>query len=163
VPQNVDDCALVELYNRPTGYFILPMERSTTGLWMLSGAVTVLSPDASDQDLAVATWTALALAAKVSAHPSQAQWSTWRREKHAPILRAAKVRSWTAFETGASKISVDRHGRDVTVTPCRVLDRPRGSREEMVKHRLDVQDPSRLPVPVRTALLLAETMTGPQK
>ena len=157
------DSALIDVYCRTDGYFILTMDRSTAGLWMASGAVTVVPPDASGDDLAAAAWKTLAPTAQVVAHPSQAQWPAWRREKLAPILRAAKVRSWAAFETGASKASVDRHGHQITITPCRVLAHPRGSREEMTEHQVTIEDPSHLSAALRHALALAECLPETNK
>jgi hypothetical protein len=69
---------------------------------------------AGDGGLAEAVHGAVRPDARVVRHPAQDEWTAWRRETVAPILRLARVRSWTAFLASALRAAPEAAERTDT-------------------------------------------------
>lgn len=154
------DPALVELYRRPEASYLVTLGRTTSGVWSVTGEVAVLPSDASDESMASAVRDALTPAAQVFPHPVQHEWATWTKRVQQPILSAAKVRSWTAFQMSAAVVSIEREGAVLTVTPVQVLRRPRGTSEPLHDSSIAVVEPQDLAPALRASVQISASRSG---
>jgi hypothetical protein len=138
--------ALVEVYRRPDAYYVVTSDRTTMGVWLHSGPAVMVSSHADVLTLADAVSAAAGLDVRVVEHPAQNQWTEWRRQALGPLLRQARVRSWKAFVTPATLVTVHRHGAVCTVTPQKRDQRRVDVFYPMVEDEIELPDctPARL-------------------
>lgn len=158
--RRLGDHALVKLYRRPEASYIVTLGRTTAGVWSVTGEVATLDGGTSDQTVASAVRDALTPAAQVFPHPAQHEWTAWTRQVQQPILRAAKVRSWTAFQGSAAVVSIEREGSVLTVTPMKVLRRPRGTSEPLHDSVITVIEPHDLAPALRASIQISASSSG---
>lgn len=116
---------MIDVFQRPDGYFVVSAEQTTGGLWLyVSEPPTVIEPSADAVQLGTVVGSCLAHPRPIVPHPSQNDWTEVRRASLAPIMRAAKVRSWRSFLATARLISVDRSDQQYTVTPMQRRGNP---------------------------------------
>lgn len=97
--------ALVQVYQRPAGFYVEPSDRTRTaeaGFWVATGEVTVLTPDATDAALGDAVRRAVAASrVEVAVPPRDAKLE-------AGLFRAMGVRSRRAAMDGTHSCMVSR-------------------------------------------------------
>jgi len=115
-----DDRAFVAIYHRPDAYYVVGSNRTTMGLWVgRPERPVVLDVAASPDTLGQQVLSLLSQGADIVPHPRQDEWTAQGRAFRAPILAAARVRSWRAFLASAELVDVSRQASLVTVTPMR--------------------------------------------
>ncbi len=93
------------IYVRDLRCFIGTSDRTTDGVWIGRGNVTVVHLD-QDEALGAAVLDALSLSRTKIPHPAQSEWTAVRRRSLDPIVAAAGLRSWRSFIRSAQLISV---------------------------------------------------------
>jgi hypothetical protein len=111
--------AMVTVYRRPDGYYVVTSSRTTAGLWIYAGSAMVVGLTAGYAALGDVVAAAVASPGEIVPHPRQDQWTEQRRRSLGPLMRQAGVSSWKAFLAPATVASVHRDGRSVAVTPLR--------------------------------------------
>lgn len=157
------DGASATVYGRPDACYVTTSARATSGLWLETGAVVAVPVAAGDGRLAEAVHGAVRPDARVVRHPAQDEWTAWRRETVAPILRLARVRSWTAFLAPAVLVAVSRRGTAWRVAPERRDARRPDVFEELPGESVEILDctVADLAPALRAALETAERADAP--
>ena len=117
--------ALLSVYRRPDGYYVVRQALTTSDLRVLEGSPAVVVPlEATPEALGNALREAAALDAHRVPHPSREEFTRDGHQRSAALFARAGARSWRSFERGSSLASVERTVGTVTVTPL-VSDRIR--------------------------------------
>jgi hypothetical protein len=115
--------ALLSVYRRLDGYYVIRHALTTSDLWVLEGSPPVVVPLASTPEaLGNALREIAALDAHRVPHPSREEFTRDGNQRSAALFARAGVRSWRSFERGSSLASVERTVGTVTATPL-VRDR----------------------------------------
>lgn len=139
----MSDPALVHIYLRSEGYYLVTSAMTTTGLWQhVPEPPTFLGADSAPAQIGREVRVRLAKPRPRTIHPKNDEWTEARRKSLAPIIRAAKVRSWRAFISNAATVDVHRADQVFTVTPMKALAKPHGSFEGDVAHETRVASPT---------------------
>ena len=109
--------ALLSVYIRPDRIYLNVSDRATTGVWISSDRWDVLPSMAPPQAIGEATLRLAETSAEGVKHPDRHDNSYWKASI-APVMKMAKVRSWTAFTSASSFVQV-RLGDVVTICPMR--------------------------------------------
>lgn len=146
--------ALVSLYARTDGYYLVPSTRTTEGVWTHVGSAARIAPDGEPTALATTVLELLSVPLRPVRHPRQDEWSKHRRESLGPLMILARVRSWKGFELGAGLVQVHRHGAECTVTPMvRMASRPDAWEPEPSREQLLLDpEPTALGKVIRASL-----------
>jgi hypothetical protein len=93
--------ALLSVYRRPDGYYVVRHALTTSHLWVLEGSPpVVVSLDATPEALGDALREAAALDAHRVPHPSREEFTRDGNQRSAALFAGAGVRSWRSFERG---------------------------------------------------------------
>ncbi len=116
---------LAEVYERDDKWYVGPLSRATTGLWIATPPLIQLHKRDSRQCKGQAAIEAL----NASQHgvPVPAD----NEDLVGPLLALAGVKSWAAFMSKAKYIGLELENDQVTVMPHRKLPRPKGALEGM--------------------------------
>lgn len=114
----------VSVYRRLDVYYVQASSKATTGIWVASGDIDVLPTSTLDSELGAAVARRLEHSFVGVPHPTDFKALT------TPILKAANVRSYTAFARSAELVSITERDGPVTITPTK-RDSPRGGYTSM--------------------------------
>ena len=127
---------LCNVYERNGTIFVQSLSQTKQGFWVASGEVTVLPPVAHVAEIGSAVKDAIGR----STLSDENAETNGHDEK---LLKAAKVRSWTAFGKGAGCVSIEAD-RSYSITPNRNLG-PKGGFEPIANRTVDI--PRTTPAP----------------
>jgi hypothetical protein len=103
------------IYQRKSKFFVHASSRTTDGAWIL--AEPCLSADEAIDDERLATIVLTALAGSLSDVPHPTEWT----KLLLPLLKQAKVKSWSAFAESATCAEIEKDDGRTTVVPTRNL------------------------------------------
>lgn len=100
-------------YLRGAQIVVHSQSKTDAGVWIACAPFLTLATDTSEQELGEAVLAALAGSKENVAHPNQSEW----REIVAPLLKAAKAKSWNAFARDTLSVSLRRRENTIVLTP----------------------------------------------
>lgn len=103
------------IYSRSDQLLVYPYFKTTAGLSLAGEPVIVLGKSASDADLGTAVTESLQQHKTGLPHPGPSDFADLPQ----PILKAAKVKSWSTFSKGALSCSISEDTVELAVTPMR--------------------------------------------
>jgi hypothetical protein len=103
------------VYWRKSKFFVHASSRTTDGVWIL--AEPCLSADETVDDKRLGALVQIALAGSLSSVQQPTEWSKLLD----PLLKQAKVKSWSAFAEVATCAEIEKDDSRTTVVPTRNL------------------------------------------
>jgi len=106
----------VSVYRRAGSLFVVTQHASRGGEpCIVAGPLEILAIDVPHEELGAALFRGLSRTTHNYPYPAnQQEW----KQVSAPLLNAAKCKSWPAFAKTASDLRVDQLGTKVVVRPC---------------------------------------------
>lgn len=151
--------ALVSVYRRPDGYYLVVSAQTTTGLWLdVAEPPGVLGLTTDPKELGGAVLDRLARVRPRTPHPQRHEWPDVRRSSLHPITESAEVRSWREFVRAAALVEVGRTDGTFSVTPMKRMAKPQGAFEPDLAAQERLLSPS--PASLGQVILRAFVLDG---
>ncbi|MGH7918185.1 MAG: hypothetical protein ACREQE_11995 [Candidatus Binataceae bacterium] len=104
------------VYRKGSFFYVESYSMTTVGVWVARGPVASVACE-NVAELGSGVLAALQASCTGIPHPGRDEW----KQIGAPLLEAAKVKSWAAFERGTRSVGVTLEGSVVRIVPRRNL------------------------------------------